>query len=164
LVAEWGYPAFLETTDPNGGFYQVSFPGPAAPFTQMTSNGGVVRGVQMSRDFPPERYFVGHIDLPPVAGQKGVEEALDLAAIDTTELVPPGVEELARMPGRHDSYPCRDWYFADQDVQLVVRCIVVDGAIARRIYVIGWEGPGPRGPEEYRVRRFFRSFRILRSN
>ncbi len=153
------FPEFETAADPDGRF-TAAFPGEAIPVSRNAADGTPVRGLELNRDLPPEKYFVLYTDLDADVGktQKAQDAAVD-RAID--RMVRDGMLAESQVSQRqattHDGYPATDAILQDPDrtgEQGIVRLILA----GKRVYAIGVAGPV--NPHDPRVREFFLRFRV----
>jgi hypothetical protein len=143
------------------GRFQAVFPGQPIPVNRKDDDGQLVRGFDLNRDFPPEKYFVYYLD-PQKGGAKKEEAVLEDAANKLAEFVPPGSEEVRRDMTKHDGYPALDVLMHNNDAQagtVIVRLVLGKSAIGgRRLYVAGVAGP--LQPHDTRAKQFFNGFKL----
>lgn len=153
------FPEFETTADPDGRF-TAAFPGEANPVNRNAADGTPIRGLELNRELPPEKYFVYYTDLEAEVGksQKAQDAAFD-HAID--RMVRDGMLAESQVSQRqattHDGYTATDVILQDPDrtgEQGIVRLILV----GKRVYAIGVGGPV--NPHDPRVREFFLRFQI----
>lgn len=153
------FPEFETAADPDGRF-AAAFPGEAVPVSRTAADGTPVRGLELNRELPPERYFVLYTDLDAEVGpsQKAQDAAVD-GGID--RMVRTGMfaesQVAQRQATTHDGYLATDVILQDPDrtgEQGIVRVILV----GKRVYAIG--AGGPVNPHDPRVREFFLRFRV----
>jgi hypothetical protein len=130
-------PKFQPAADAPGRF-RAAFPGAAVPVSRTTDTGLPVQGLELSRDLPPERYFVFYFDSPQKLPPEKVEPVLAAAAADLGDQVAPGAEEIARQPTTHDGHVALDVRYKHPPGEMILRCVHVPGTDRPdRIYVVG---------------------------
>ena len=159
-VVALGFPQFHLLTDA-AGRYKAVFPGHPTVVNRKDDAGRLVRGYELYRDIPSEKYFVYYVDLPKAADRDAAAVLADEAK-NLSEFVPPGATEIDRAAATHDGFPALDVLMDDHDPQggaVVVRCVLAGGAGGvPRLYVAGVAGPV--GPDDTRAKRFFGGFRV----
>lgn len=156
-VIAFGYPEFSSATDAEGRFTAV-FPGTPDPVERSTDDGSPVRGLELDRPLPPEKFFVFYEDLDAAQVKRGAE-AVFTDAIQRLVRQARFVDsrELARESTKHDGYPALDLQMVDSDKpheQVVIRLVLA----GNRIYAAG--AAGALDPNQGRVREFFQGFHV----
>lgn len=155
-------PDFRPVSDETGRF-AAAFPGDPIPVNRKDADDRLIRGLDLRRDFPPEKYFVYYLDLPEAEGQDP-QAVLAKAAGELDGFIPPGCEESRREPTAHDGFPALDLEVDTDDPQAhkaIVRLVLGKAPVGTpRLYVAGLTGNF--GPDDIRSRRFFLEFRLKR--
>lgn len=155
------YPEFEMKTDEDGRF-AAAFPGSPDPVSRSAADGTPIRGLELDRDVPDEKYFVYYADNLTSKPEKGnrpphdpvFDTAIELILRDG-RLVDSKIQKQAT--SQHDGYDALDLILVD-DNRPFEKGIVRLVRVGDRVYVVGVAGQ--MNPGDVRVRSFFNRFQI----
>lgn len=152
------FPSFESVADADGRFV-AGFPGTATAVNRPAADGTPVRGLELDRETPPEKYYVFYYDLPPADARNGDDAAFD-AAIERVVRDGRFAETpiAARESTTHDGHAALDVQLFDPErfnQERIVRLV----RAGDRVYIAGVDGP--LDPDQTRVKEFFRRFEVL---